>query len=128
VVIITDGKQKSQFLCDIELSSPFKTLNWDDYPAPKFIGKYIYTQIMCTGSGAGTFAIKDIIKASRYKWQTTPLKCWKKTWLRDEFSLEAVQREPWCREAQGVIVSVLRDDEADEHYSVSKGELTRLFP
>ncbi|MFO1389503.1 UvrD-helicase domain-containing protein [Cellvibrio sp.] len=110
LVIITEGRSKSPFLAELESKVSLSAINWDEYPARKGATSRLVVKVgnLKGRGGAPTFAIKDLLKASGYKYQS---QSWAKGFPEEGFHIEKVKSELWCASADGVDVQVL--DEMD---------------
>lgn len=125
LVVITDGKNKSPFLQELEQDpSALRVLNWIEYPPVR--GKTARLLVTIGNQehqgGAPTFAIKDLLKAAGYQWQSKNWPGWAKSFPSEGFRIEIIQRELWAQSANGIEVRVLDDtDGLVARYLVDSG-------
>jgi DNA helicase-4 len=121
LVVITDGRSKSPFLEELERRQPFRAIDWKEYPSVR--GKTTRLTVKVGNQnqrgGAPTFAIKDLLKAGGYQWQSTNWPGWAKSFPAEGFGIEIIQNELWAQPADGIEVRVLDDtDTLAAHYLV----------
>ncbi|MFZ5531947.1 MAG: 3'-5' exonuclease [Pseudomonadota bacterium] len=114
LVIITDGQNRSPFLDDLQKIKPLENIEWRDYPA---VRNEVSRLVIKVGnqdqrSGGGTYAIKDQLKASGYRWQTTGWPSWTKICSVEGFQISSLQTEVWVDSADGVEIRIY--DEAEQ--------------
>jgi DNA helicase-4 len=113
LVIVTDGSSKSPFLEELERAMPLSAIDWGEY-AP--VGGLVIRMVVKVGNqkqrgGAPTFAIKDLLKASGYKYEASGWPCWVKSFPASGFRIDAVKAEVWTEPADGIEVRILDDTE-----------------
>lgn len=124
LVILTDGGNKSPFLEELERSrQPPSEINWADYPP---IHCTLTRLVVKVGNqkrrGAPTVAIKDFLKASGYRWQSTGQPVWEKSFPAEGFSLKTLKSEIWAKAADGITVRICDDTERlVAHYLIDNG-------
>ena len=113
LVIITEGRSKSPFLEELEQQQPFSAVDWLEYPPVRGKTSRLTVKIgnQERRGAAPTFAIKDLLKASGYQWQSTSWPGWAKTFPGDIFGIETIKKELWAQSACGIEVRVLDDTE-----------------
>jgi DNA helicase-4 len=128
LVIITNGKSLSQFLQDILKRKSIVPISWNKY----FQLKGRETQIVVKVGNStpdkrkGTYPIKDLLKASGYRWQTTGWLSWTKIYPSKSFSVDQLKSELWSTEATEVEVRIFNENEELLHrYQVNKGNWKR---
>ena len=113
LVIITESRNKSPFLQELQKNYHLNAIDWSQYPP--IIGK-VTSVVVKVGNqsnrgGAPTFAIKDSLKASGYQWQTTGWQGWAKSFLLAGFNIEKLKSEIWADAADGIDIRIF--DESD---------------
>ena len=108
LVIITETGRKSPFLDQLNLSE----INWLEYPP---VSSETTRLVVKVGNqerrgGSPTFLIKDLLKASRYQYQSTS-KTWAKSFPSEGFSVDTIKAEVWCKSVDGIEVQIFNDTE-----------------
>lgn len=124
LVVITDGRSKSPFLQELEQRKSPSAIEWFKYPPVG--GKAVRVTVKIGNQdrrgAAPTFAIKDLLKAGGYQWQSTNGPGWVKSLPAEGFGIEAIQKELWAQPADGIEVRILDDtDTLAAHYLVDAG-------
>ena len=131
LVIITDGRSKSPFLEELEQIKRLRIINWDDYPPPisatnaRFVVKVGNQEHFGVSP---TFAIKDLLKAAGYLWQSTGWPSWAKSFPASNFTINILKSELWAGAANGIEVRIV--DEAENlkaHYLINNGQWHCIF-
>lgn len=114
LVIITDGRSKSPFLEELEQRQPPEPISWADYPPVRGETTRLVVKVgnQDRRGGAPTIAIKDLLKASGYQWQSTGWPGWAKSFPAEGFRLETIKTEVWAQSANGIDVRIFDDTEA----------------
>ena len=123
VVIITDSSMTSPFVD--ELKAYLQPINWDDYPPIAGPSQQLTVRVSNRNpwERAGTYNIKDLLKASGYKWQTTHGGNWSKVFTTEQFTLETLQNEVWATKASAIAVRLIDDNQQlIAHYEVEQGQ------
>lgn len=55
---------------------------------------------------APTWAIRDMLKASGYRWRSASWRSWEKSFSAEGFCIETLSSEPWGSSADGIEVRV----------------------
>lgn len=106
--IFTENRNKSPFLDDLERTANFASINWEFFPPLQGATDRLMVSIGSqegTG-GSPTYAIKDLLKASGYQWQSTGWRSWTKTMPSARFSAEILKSEVWSASADGIDVRI----------------------
>lgn len=113
LVIVTDGKNKSPFLMELERQMPLAAIDWAEYPPTKGTTTRLVVKIGNQEKlgGTPTIAIKDLLRASRYQYQSSGWRGWVKTFPAEGFRLGALRSELWSASANGVDLRVFDDAE-----------------
>lgn len=125
LVIITEKGSASPFMDDIQRQRKMLTINWKNYPPVRGVTSRIVVKVgdPKLKGGAGTYGIRDPLKASGYQWQTTGWKSWAKSFPAEGFNIEVVKGEIWAGAANGVEVRIFDDfDVLTDRYLVDSGE------
>lgn len=126
--IFTENRKKSPFLDDLEHTANFAPINWKLFPSLQeamghpvrvsarsqaFSPLQRSTDRLTVGigsqegtGGSPTYAIKDLLKASGYQWQSTGWRSWTKTMPSARFSAEILKSEVWSASADGIDVRI----------------------
>ncbi|MFZ4624602.1 MAG: 3'-5' exonuclease, partial [Rhodoferax sp.] len=129
LVVITDGRDKSPFIEELERSQPFQLINWADYPPVRGQTTRLIVKVDCQKrrGSTPTFAIKDLLKASGYQFQgkSTGWVGWAKSFPAAAFTVETIMSEIWADEANGIEVGVFDDtDQLVATFMVDAGRWT----
>jgi DNA helicase-4 len=108
LVIVTAKGERSPFLAEIERGQRLIPLDWRDYPMKHEGIDRVTVRVsnQYQGNGAGTYAIKDLLKAARYQWDSAGSKSWAKTWPAEDFSFALIEEEHWTNAADGIEVRI----------------------
>ena len=112
LVVFTEGNSKSPFLEELERKTHLTAVDWLHYPP---IRGLTTTRLVVKISnqerrgGAPTFAIKDLLKASGYQWQSTAGPGWSKSFPAEGFRTEILKSEVWSASADGIDVRIFDD-------------------
>ena len=106
--IFTENRNKSPFLDDLERTANFASINWELFPPLQgATGRLVVRIGSQEGTGGSpTYAIKDLLKASGYQWQSTGWRSWTKTMPSARFSAEILKSEVWSASADGIDVRI----------------------
>jgi DNA helicase-4 len=132
LIIITDGRNKSPFIHGIEQNANLSKIDWSNY-TPVRSQSQISRVAAKIGNqahrgGSPTFLIKDLLKASQYKWQSTGWPGWTKTFPYGEFSIDNIKSEIWSKQADGIEVRIFDDeDNILAKYIINNGNWACLF-
>lgn len=113
--IVTESKNSSPFLDELNSRTKISVLNWSDYQT--FIGvgntRYITVKISNQdGKGSnGTYTISHLLKAEGYEWNKTK-KVWYRTYPAEGFSIpEYFDNANWISQALGIELRFYDDEE-----------------
>ena len=111
LVVVTDGRRKSPFLEDLENAEPLTAINWADYPSVRALTTRLVVKVgnQERRGSAPTFAIKDRLQASGYKWQSNGGPGWTKSFPAEGFRIETLKSEVWSKAAHGIDVQIFDD-------------------
>lgn len=129
LIVITERGNTSLFLNDIYQTMRLPAISWDGLPpvvsgATQLVVKVGNQELK---GGAPTFAIKDMLRADGYQWQTTGWKAWAKSFPSTGFSLERLKAETWAVRADGIEVRIFDDhDRLVARYKVDSGQWNEL--
>ncbi len=126
--IITEANNVSPFLDDLRSRRTIPSLNWSDYPPVVGSVKRITARVgnQEGRGGNGTYALKDLLKAEGYRWNTTGWKAWCRTcpaqgFLVQEFFAKAM----WISRADGIELRFYDDLETMlATYRIDEGQWT----
>ena len=106
--IFTENRNKSPFLDDLERTANLASINWELFPPLQgATGRLVVRIGSQEGTwGSPTYAIKDLLKASGYQWQSTGWRSWTKTMPSTRFSAEILKSEVWSASADGIDVRI----------------------
>lgn len=113
LVIVTDGRNKSPFLVELERQMPLVAIDWGEYPPARAMTTRLVVKIgnQERRGGAPTFAIKDLLQASGYQWHSGGRPGWAKSFSAGGFRPETLKSEVWSEAADGIDVRIFDDTE-----------------
>jgi DNA helicase-4 len=111
VVVFTEDKNKSIFLEELERKINLAAVEWADYPPLRGPTTRLVVKVgnQERRGGSPTFAIKDLLKASGYQWQSNG---WAKSFPAEGFKTEILKSEVWSKTANGIDVCIFDDTDA----------------
>ncbi len=126
--ILTETNSVSPFLEELISRKPISSLNWSDYPPMVGATQRITVRVgnQDGRGGNGTYAIKDLLKAEGYRWNTIAWKAWCRTYPAQNFSVQQFfDNAEWISRAVGIEVRF--DDDFEKMlavYRVDRGQCT----
>ncbi|MBO1064225.1 UvrD-helicase domain-containing protein [Anabaena sp. 54] len=129
--IITESKNLSPFLDELNSRTKISVLNWSDYQPFIGVGNTRYITVKVgnqDGKGSnGTYTIRDLLKAEGYRWNKT--KIWYRTYPVEGFSVpEYFNNANWISQAVGIEVQFYDDEENElAVYLVDQGLCTPVI-
>lgn len=127
VFIITEGRNRSPFLDDLEQQRNLPRLNWSDYVSTESITVKVGNQ---DGRGsAPTYAIMPLLKAEAYCWKIHGWQAWCRTYPAQNFSIQQIfEKAQWTKVADGVEVRFHNElDETLAIYRINQGRQICIF-
>lgn len=132
LIILSDSRKPSPFVQTIRQHVHLPILSWSEYaPLPTGQAGYYTVEVhnQRSRSGTATFAIKDLLKASGYRWNSAAPKAWIKSFVAKTFRLEQLQAELWAQQADGVDVRIYSEQQTLQgRYIVYGGKWRALQP
>ncbi|KYC42890.1 hypothetical protein WA1_12280 [Scytonema hofmannii PCC 7110] len=126
--ILTEANNVSFFLEDLKSRRTILTIDWSDYrPLVTSIRRITVRVGNQNGrGGSNTYAIRDLLKAEGYRWNTTGWKAWCRTCPAQGFSVQKFFGEAmWISRADGIEVRFYDDLENEVGiYYIDKGQWT----
>jgi DNA helicase IV len=130
--VITRTGEESTFLQDLEAVSPLTKIDLDEFPPSVGVSTRLVVRVSNQsgrkvknadgGADAPTYALKDILKASGYRYTSAGGACWEKTFPTEGFSVEMIMSELWSQNADGICVQLRDSSERTlERYFVDNG-------
>ncbi|MBF0259048.1 MAG: UvrD-helicase domain-containing protein [Desulfamplus sp.] len=117
LVIITDGKIRTPFIDDLMQKEQLKTIEWSQYQPISDIDQAcqcIIVKIVNESSfdkeGTGTYAIKDQLKSSGYRWNSKD-KVWEKSFPLTGFAAKFLKNEIWGDHAKEIEIKIHNESE-----------------
>jgi DNA helicase-4 len=111
--IITDSKEASPFLVNIQASPFMQNIEWQQYPPFTTDAQASRITIHVKNRGyveiGGTFPIKDLLQACNYTWQSTT-NSWVKTFPYEGFCIDDLRSEIWFSQASNIEIHALGDN------------------
>ena len=114
LIVITDERNKSPFLDDLEVTSEIQPIDWAAFPPLSVETNQRLVVKIGSQEHRGsnpTFTIKDFLKASGYQFQSTGWKSWVKSFPVDGFTIELLKNEVWAERADGIEIRIFDDRE-----------------
>ena len=130
LVVITDGRDKSPFLEELEHRRPLSAIEWAEFPPVRSSTTCFVVKVgnQERRGVAPTLAIKDLLQAAGYQWGATGWRGWEKSFPAEGFSLEILKSEVWAAAADGLEIRVFDDTETlATHYLIDKGKWRCLY-
>jgi DNA helicase IV len=128
LLILTEANNVSFFLEDLKSRKAIPTLDWSDYkPLAISTGRITIRVGNQNGrGGSNTYAIKDLLKADGYRWNTTGWTAWCRNCPAQCFSVHKFFGEAlWISHADGIEVRFYDDLENEVGiYCIDKGQWT----
>ena len=126
--ILTEANNVSPFLEDLKSRKTIPSLNWSDYPPLVGSIKRITARVgnQDGRGGTTTYAIKDLLKAEGYRWNTTGWKAWCRTCPAQNFSVqEFLTKAMWISRADGIELRFYDDlENMLAIYRIDRGQWT----
>lgn len=115
LVVFTEETSKSPFLEELEREIPLAAVNWADYPPLRGLTTRLVVKVgnQERRGGEPTFAIKNFLKASGYKWQSNGWPGWEKSFPAEGFRTDILNSEVWSEPADGIKVRIFDDTEKE---------------
>ncbi len=129
LVVVTERGSNSPFLNDIQRRMTLPKIDWATFPP---VGGKTARLVVKVGNqefrgSAPTFAVRDVLRAEGYQWQTTGWKGWAKSFPAAGFSVGVLKAEKWAATADGIEVRVFNDyDTLVARYIVDGGRWNEL--
>jgi len=128
LIILTEEQSISPFLQHITTRQSLDRIDWDSFPAVKEENSRLTVRIgnLNPQSNGATYAIKDQLKASGYRWDAKN-KVWQKSFLEEGFSLQNLKNSIWARVANQICVRIVDDNESlVDTYAIHSGQWCSL--
>lgn len=113
LIILTEEQLISPFLQDITKKQPLEHIDWDKFPPIREENSRLTVRIgnLIPQNNGATYAIKDQLKASGYRWDSAN-KVWQKSFLEEGFSLESLKESIWASVANQIRVDIVDSHES----------------
>lgn len=128
LIILTEEQSISPFLQDITTRRSLDRIDWDRLPPVKDENCRLNVRVgnLNPQNNGATYAIKDQLKASGYRWDSTN-KVWQKSFLEEGFSLEKLKNSIWSPAANQIRVDIVDDHESlVGKYAIHSGQWLSL--
>lgn len=128
LIILTEQQNISPFLQEIISRQALQTIVWDTFPPVKDENSRLTIRVgnLNQYNNSATYAIKDQLKASGYRWDSRN-KVWQKSFLEQGFSLENLQKSIWSPSANEILVRIVDDHESVlDEYAIHSGQWSSL--
>ncbi len=128
LVVVTERGSNSPFLNDIQHTMTLPKIDWDSFPVPgektRLVVKVGNQEFR---GSAPTIAVRELLQAEGYRWQTTRWQGWAKSFPAAEFSVEILKTETWSATADGIEVRIFDDrDTLVARYIIDDGRWSKL--
>ena len=125
LIILTEDQSQSPFLQDIISRSSLNQIDWNKLPPVKDENSRLTIRVENLNkynNNGGTYAIKDQLNASGYRWESNN-KVWQKSFLEEEFSIENLKKSIWSSIANDICVHIVDDHGSIiEKFAIQSGE------
>ena len=128
LIILTEEQSSSPFLQDIISRQSLDRVGWDNFPPVKDENSRLTIRVgnLNKYNNGATFAIKDQLKASGYRWESRN-KVWQKSFLEEGFSIENLKNSIWSSVANEICVYIVDDHETlVDEYAIHSGQWSLL--
>ncbi len=128
LIILTEQKNISPFLQDIVTKQALQDIIWEEFPPVKDENNRLTVRVgnLNQYNYGATYAIKDQLKASGYRWDTRN-KVWQKSFLEEGFSLDSLINSIWSPLANEICVIIVDDHESViGEYEINSGQWNTL--
>ena len=128
LIILTENKSISPFLQDIMARQALQEICWEEFPPVKDENSRLTVRVgnLNQYNNGATYAIKDQLKASGYRWDSRN-KVWQKSFLEEGFSLDSLKKSIWSPLANEICVHIVDDHESVvETYAIHSGQWNSL--
>ncbi|WP_317933565.1 UvrD-helicase domain-containing protein [Halioxenophilus sp. WMMB6] len=124
LIILTENKSISPFLQDIMARQALQDICWEEFPPVKDENSRVTVRVgnLNQYNNGATYAIKDQLKASGYRWNSRN-KVWQKSFLEEGFSLDSLKKSIWSPLANEICVHIVDDHESVvDTYAIHSGQ------
>lgn len=128
LIILTEENNISPFLQDVLKRQELQDIAWENFPPIKDENSRLTVRVgnFNRHNNSATFAIKDQLKASGYRWDSRN-KVWQKSFLEEGFSVDSLQKSIWSPLASETIVRIVDEHESlVGQYVIKSGQWTPL--
>ncbi len=128
LIVLTEEQSISPFLQDIINKLSLDRLDWNKFPPVKDRNSRLTVQVgnLNKYNNGATYAIKDQLKASGYRWDSRN-KVWQKSFLEEGFSIDNLKESIWSPIANEICVHIVDDHESlVEEYAIHSGQWSSL--
>ncbi len=124
LIILTEEQSSSPFLQDIISKQSLYRIGWDNFPPVRDENSRLTVRVgnLNKYNNGATYAIKDQLKASGYRWESRN-KVWQKSFLEEGFSIENLKKSIWSPGANEICVHIVDDHESSvDEYVIYSGQ------
>lgn len=128
LIILTEKHNISSFLQEIVSRQALQTIDWDAFPPVKDENSRLTIRVgnLNQHNKEATYAIKDQLKASGYRWDSKN-KVWQTSFLEEGFSMESLKKSIWSPLANEICVRIVDDHESVvDEYAIHSGQWSSL--
>lgn len=128
LIILTEQQNMSPFLQEIMTRQSLWHIDWETFPPVKDENSRLTVRVgnLNQYNNSATYAIKDQLKASGYRWDSKN-KVWQKSFLEEGFSLDGLKKSIWSPLANEICVHIVDDHESVvDTYAIHSGQWNSL--
>ncbi len=128
LIILTEEQSISPFLQDITTRLSLDRIAWDSLTPVKEENPRLNVRVgnLNSQNNGATYAIRDQLKASGYRWDSTN-KVWQKSFLEEGFTLDNLKNSIWAPVANQIRVDIVDDHESlVGKYAIHSGQWLSL--
>lgn len=128
LIILTEQNNISPFLQDIVSSQALQDISWEEFSPVKDENSRLTVRVgnLNQHNNGATYAIKDQLKASGYRWDSRN-KVWQKSFLEEGFSVNSLKESIWSPLANKISVRIVDEYESlIDEYAINSGQWSSL--
>ena len=128
LIILTEQKNISPFLQGIVSSQALQDISWEEFSPVKDKNSRLTVRVenLNKHNNGATYAIKDQLKASGYRWDSRN-KVWQKSFIEEGFSVDNLQKSIWSPLADEISVRIVDEHESlIGEYAINSGQWNSL--
>ncbi len=128
LIILTERRSCSPFLEGVMSRKTLDRIDWNTFPPVKDKNSRLTVRVgnLNKYNNSATYAIKDQLKASGYRWDSKN-KVWQKSFSEEDFSIEVLKDSIWSTVANEIYVQIVDDHEAlVDEYAIHSGQWSSI--